>query len=69
MRFYHRQNNVHRKRGYHVSSDILSNLKQDMPGFSKGQKRIAQYILESYDKAAFMTANKLVCRRPCRRWC
>ena len=30
-----------------------------MSGFSKGQKRIAQYILESYDKAAFMTANKL----------
>ena len=42
-----------------MSSDILSNLKQDMSGFSKGQKRIAQYILESYDKAAFMTANKL----------
>ena len=42
-----------------MSSDILSALKDDMSGFSKGQKRIAQYILESYDKAAFMTANKL----------
>lgn len=42
-----------------MSSDILSVLKEDMSGFSKGQKRIAQYILESYDKAAFMTANKL----------
>ena len=30
-----------------------------MNGFSKGQKRIAAYILENYDKAAFMTANKL----------
>lgn len=30
-----------------------------MPGFSKGQKRIASYILTSYDKAAFMTASKL----------
>ena len=40
-------------------SDILSLLKENMSGFSKGQKRIAQYILESYDKAAFMTANKL----------
>ena len=30
-----------------------------MPGFSKGQKRIADYILQNYDKAAFMTASKL----------
>ena len=30
-----------------------------MNGFSKGQKRIALYIEEHYDKAAFMTASKL----------
>ena len=30
-----------------------------MSGFSKGQKRIAAYILENYDKAAFMTASRL----------
>lgn len=30
-----------------------------MNGFSKGQKRIAAYILENYDKAAFMTASRL----------
>ena len=30
-----------------------------MSGFSKGQKRIAAYILQNYDKAAFMTASKL----------
>ncbi len=30
-----------------------------MNGFSKGQKRIASYILQNYDKAAFMTASKL----------
>ena len=30
-----------------------------MPTFSKGQKRIADYILQNYDKAAFMTASKL----------
>lgn len=30
-----------------------------MDSFSKGQKRIAAFILSSYDKAAFMTANKL----------
>ena len=34
-------------------------LKEKPPGFSKGQRRIAQYILESHDKAAFMTASKL----------
>ena len=30
-----------------------------MAGFSKGQKRIARYILEHYDTAAFMTAYRL----------
>ena len=30
-----------------------------MGGFSKGQKRSAAYILENYDKAAFMTASRL----------
>ena len=39
--------------------DILAILQEKNPEFSKGQRRISQYILESYDKAAFMTANKL----------
>ena len=39
--------------------DILMILQEKAPGFSKGQRRIAQYITESYDKAAFMTANRL----------
>ena len=39
--------------------DILSLLQENEPAFSKGQKRIANYIKESYDKAAFMTANRL----------
>lgn len=30
-----------------------------MSSFSKGQRRIASYILENYDTAAFMTAGKL----------
>ena len=42
-----------------MSKDILSLIQKEMNGFSKGQKRIANYILSSYDKAAFMTANKL----------
>ena len=42
-----------------MQSDILSILTEKAPTFSKGQRRIAQYITESYDKAAFMTANRL----------
>ena len=37
---------------------ILAQLK-DSAGFSKGQKRIAAFILDNYDKAAFMTASRL----------
>ena len=39
--------------------DILSKLQNESHRFSKGQRAIAHYILESYDKAAFMTANAL----------
>ena len=42
-----------------MSRDILSTISSQMPTFSKGQRLIAKYILESYDKAAFMTASKL----------
>lgn len=42
-----------------MASDILSTIHNQMPSFSKGQKRIANYIAASYDKAAFMTASKL----------
>lgn len=42
-----------------MNADVLSAIRSGLAGFSKGQKRIAAYILESYDKAAFMTANKL----------
>ena len=42
-----------------MSTDILSILKAKAPEFSKGQRMIARYIMESYDKAAFMTANRL----------
>ena len=42
-----------------MSSDILTTIQTQLHTFSKGQKRIAAYILESYDKAAFMTASKL----------
>ncbi len=42
-----------------MATDILATIQAGMDGFSKGQKLIARYILESYDKAAFMTASKL----------
>lgn len=42
-----------------MNEDILSILEYKMPTFSKGQKRIATLICESYDKAAFMTASCL----------
>lgn len=42
-----------------MSLDILSALQERAPAFSKGQRRIAAFIIESYDRAAFMTANKL----------
>ena len=38
---------------------LLTRIDLMMSGFSKGQKRIALYIEEHYDKAAFMTASKL----------
>ena len=42
-----------------MNRDILAAIQEQMPTFSKGQKLIARFILESYDKAAFMTASKL----------
>ena len=42
-----------------MNRDILAVIQENMHTFSKGQKRIANYILDSYDKAAFMTASKL----------
>ena len=42
-----------------MSKDILSVIQTNMSTFSKGQKLIAGFILESYDKAAFMTASRL----------
>lgn len=42
-----------------MASDILSTIQKNLSGFSKGQKLIAGFIMESYDKAAFMTASKL----------
>ena len=42
-----------------MPKDILSAIQANMGGFSKGQRLIARFILDSYDKAAFMTAGRL----------
>ena len=42
-----------------MNRDILTVIQENMDSFSKGQKKIAGFILDSYDKAAFMTASRL----------
>ena len=42
-----------------MSNDILNRLQAETNRFSKGQRAIARFISESYDKAAFMTANAI----------
>ena len=42
-----------------MQNDLLSMLSKGSSKFSKGQRIIAKYILNNYDKAAFMTAGKL----------
>ena len=42
-----------------MNRDILAVIQENLHTFSKGQKKIASFILESYDKAAFMTASRL----------
>ena len=41
------------------SSDLITLIQNNYYKFSKGQKMIAQFIIEHYDKAAFMTASKI----------
>ena len=42
-----------------MTKDLIGLISVSMTKFSKGQKLIAQYILDHYDKAAFMTAARL----------
>lgn len=39
--------------------DLINRINQSYKKMSKGQKLIADYILNNYDKAAFMTASRL----------
>ncbi len=42
-----------------MNKDLLTIISQMSPQFSKGQRQIANYIVNHFDKAAFMTASKL----------
>lgn len=42
-----------------MSNNILNRIELKMDEFSKGQRSIATFILEHYEKAAYMTAAKL----------
>ena len=42
-----------------MNGDLFSVLQQNASKFSKGQRLLAKYITESYEKAAFMTASCL----------
>ena len=42
-----------------LKTNLIAHISEHAAGFSKGQKRIAQYIQEHYESAAFMTAFKL----------
>ena len=39
--------------------DLIKLIESQMPSLSKGQKRIAGFIRDRYDRAAYMTAAKL----------
>ena len=42
-----------------MGQDILTKLQEKASGFSKGQRALARFMTESYDRAAFMTAQNL----------
>ena len=39
-----------------ISIDLIKNIQKNFNALSKGQKLIADFIINNYDKAAFMTA-------------
>lgn len=42
-----------------MEKDVLANIRNSLEKLSKGHRSIATYILENYDKAAFLTASEL----------
>ena len=41
------------------SSNVIKNIQDNYSRLSKGQKEIAEYMINHYDKAAFLTAASL----------
>lgn len=50
---------VKREESMDKTTDIISRINELYSNMSKGHKRIAQFILDHYDQAVFMTAAKL----------
>ena len=42
-----------------VKNELLKMIDERYQKFSKGQKKLADFIREDYDKAAFLTAAKM----------
>ncbi|MBQ9428136.1 MAG: MurR/RpiR family transcriptional regulator [Clostridia bacterium] len=42
-----------------MRKDLMREIEEMLPSFSKGQKMIANYLMQNYDKAAYLTAAKL----------
>ncbi len=42
-----------------MARDVLAQIKKQYPSFSKGQRAIANYIQNTFEKAAFLTAARL----------
>lgn len=42
-----------------MKTDIIYRLRHEMPSFSKGQKKIATFLIDHFDKASYLTAAKL----------
>ncbi|MBU3840353.1 MAG: MurR/RpiR family transcriptional regulator [Candidatus Ruminococcus intestinipullorum] len=41
------------------TNELLIRIEQKYPSMSKGQKRLAEYVTQNYDKAVFLTAAKM----------
>ncbi|MDR1017382.1 MAG: MurR/RpiR family transcriptional regulator [Lachnospiraceae bacterium] len=42
-----------------IKNEILQKIEDSYPKFSKGQRKIAEFIRKNYDKAAFLTAARM----------
>lgn len=47
------------ERNHKMSHDLLKTMEEKLPTFSKGQRQITHFLLDHYDRAAYMTASKL----------